>query len=90
VAQPRRTFLKVVAGAGMATAASQRRVLGANDRVRVGMIGVGLIGKRHLLDFLAEPDCEVVAICEVYSPRLEEGLAIAGANSPALAIFAGC
>jgi predicted dehydrogenase len=81
VAQPRRTFLKVVAGAGMATAASQRRVLGANDRVRVGMIGVGLIGKRHLLDFLAEPDCEVVAICEVYSPRLEEGLAIAGARA---------
>jgi predicted dehydrogenase len=42
------------------------------------VIGIGLIGKRHLLDFLAEPDCEVAAICEVYSPRLEEGLAAAG------------
>jgi predicted dehydrogenase len=76
---PRRSFLKAVAG--VATAASQRRVLGANDRVRVAVIGVGLIGKRHLLDFVAEPGCEVAAICEVYSPRLEEGLATAGSRA---------
>jgi predicted dehydrogenase len=78
---PRRAFLKGVASAGLATAASQRRVLGANDRVRVGLIGVGLIGKRHLLDFLAEPDCDVVGICEVYPPRLDEGLAAVGATA---------
>jgi predicted dehydrogenase len=76
---PRRSFLKAVAG--VATAASQRRVLGANDRVRVAVIGVGLIGKRHLLDVVAEPGCEVAAICEVYSPRLEEGLAAAGSQA---------
>jgi predicted dehydrogenase len=77
----RRTFLKTVAGAGIATAASRRRVLGASDRVRVGFVGVGLIGKRHLLDFMAEPDVEVASICDVYTPYLEEGLATAGSGA---------
>jgi predicted dehydrogenase len=74
----RRTVLKAIAGGSLLTAASARRVRGANHRVRVGFIGVGLIGKRHLLDFQAQPDVEVAAICEVYDPRLDEGLATAG------------
>ena len=44
----RRRFLKGMAGAGVMSAAAYRNVLGANERVRVGFIGVGLIGKRHL------------------------------------------
>ena len=31
------------------------RILGANDRVGVGFIGFGLIGKRHVLDFRDQP-----------------------------------
>ena len=46
----RRTFLKSVAATSVATAVSNRRIIGANDRVRVGFIGIGLIGTRHLLD----------------------------------------
>jgi predicted dehydrogenase len=72
----RRKFLQG-AGAGLLTASSLKNVPGANDRVRVGFIGIGLIGKRHLLDFLAMPDAEVAAISEVYDPRLEEGIATA-------------
>jgi predicted dehydrogenase len=84
---PRRTFLKTVAGVGLATAASYDRVLGANDRVRVGFIGLGLIGKRHLLDFMAEPDVEVAGICDVYTPYLEEGLATAGTGGAGVRDF---
>ena len=40
----RREFLKTLAAASVATAASSRRVLGANDRVRVGFIGIGRMG----------------------------------------------
>ncbi len=72
----RRNFLKGVTASAL-TAASYGRVIGANDRIRTGFIGIGLIGKRHLLDFLAQPDNEVAAICETYDPRLEEGIATA-------------
>ena len=78
----RRAFLKTLAAASMATAASNRRVLGANDRVRVGFIGIGLIGKRHLLDFQAQPDCEIAGVSEVSDERMDEGVAAAG-NNPA-------
>jgi predicted dehydrogenase len=74
----RRKVLETIAGAGLLTAASYRRVLGANDRVRVGFVGIGLIGKRHLLDFLAQPDVTVAGICEVSDTRLADGVETAG------------
>jgi predicted dehydrogenase len=82
----RRTFLKSVA-AGLYTAASARRVVGANDRVRVGIIGAGLIGMRHLLDFRAQPDVEIAGISEVYPPRLDEGVRAADGRAEAFADF---
>ena len=63
--QSRRAVLKTVAGASLMSAASLGRVLGANDRVRVGLIGHGLIGTRHLLDFKAQTDVEIVAVSEL-------------------------
>ncbi|MBK5295619.1 MAG: Gfo/Idh/MocA family oxidoreductase [Vicinamibacteria bacterium] len=78
----RRAFLKGLAATALATAASTRRVAGANDRVRVGFIGIGLIGRRHLLDFQAQADCEIAGICEVSEQRRDDGVATAG-NSPA-------
>src|SRR5690349_8484795 len=58
------------------TAASYSRVLGANDRVGIGFIGYGLIGKQHIMNFKKSfPEVDRVALCDVYKPRLEEGLA---------------
>ncbi len=58
------------------TAASYNRVLGANDRVGIGFIGYGLIGKQHITNFKKSfPDVDRVALCDVYRPRLDEGLA---------------
>jgi predicted dehydrogenase len=58
------------------TAASYNRVLGANDRVGIGFIGYGLIGKQHIFNFKKSfPEVDRVALCDVYKPRLEEGLA---------------
>ncbi|MEW5975753.1 MAG: Gfo/Idh/MocA family oxidoreductase [Acidobacteriota bacterium] len=80
----RRGFLKTaapIAGGVTATALSRSRVLGANDRIRAGFIGVGLIGKRHLLDFMAQSDVEVAAISEVYQVRLNESVAASGGHA---------
>jgi predicted dehydrogenase len=70
----RRAFL----GATALTAASYNRVLGANDRIGVGFIGFGLIGKQHVADFKKFDDVELAGLCDVYKPRLEEGLQYMG------------
>lgn len=44
----------------------------AESKLRVGIIGVGFIGKVHLEAFAAVPDAEVVAICDIRPERLEE------------------
>ncbi|MCZ2151088.1 MAG: Gfo/Idh/MocA family oxidoreductase [Bryobacterales bacterium] len=56
------------------TAASYQRVMGANDRVQVGFIGYGLIGRQHVSDFKNQKDVDMAAMAETYQPRLEEGL----------------
>jgi predicted dehydrogenase len=66
----RRVFL----GAAM-TAASYGRILGANDRIGVGIVGFGLIGKQHIADLKKFKDVDLVAICDAYAPRRDEGLA---------------
>ena len=70
----RRAFL----GATALTAASYNRVLGANDKIGVGFIGFGLIGKQHVTDFKKFDDVELAGMCDVYKPRLEEGLQYMG------------
>ncbi len=60
------------------TAASYQRILGANERIQLGFVGFGLIGKQHVADFKKQKDADLAALCEVYKPRLEEGLAFMG------------
>ena len=71
----RRSFL------GAMTAAAWRRALGANDRVQVGFVGYGLIGAQHVYDFKNQRDVDLAALCDVYQPRLEEGLAACGPSA---------
>ena len=73
----RRTFVKGSAAAAL-TAASWSRVYGANERIGVGMIGVGLIGRIHLRNFLKLPDADIVAVSEAYEPRMEAAAKLIG------------
>ena len=61
----RRLFI----GGAIATAASYGRVFGANDRIRVGAIGLG--GRSQTLTgaLRRAGGNEIVALCDVYEPR---------------------
>src|SRR2546428_6128224 len=69
----RRDFVKQsVLGTAALLAYPPARVLGANDRVRVGMIGVGGRGQELLNQVLELRDVQLVAIADIYSRRREE------------------
>jgi predicted dehydrogenase len=52
------------------SAKSYARIIGANEKVRVGFIGVGNRGTQVLHEFMNEPDCEVAALADVYEPYI--------------------
>jgi predicted dehydrogenase len=60
----------ITVGATTLSAAGYGRVMGANEKIRTGFIGVGNRGSQVLKLFMAEPDCEVAALCDVYEPYL--------------------
>jgi len=67
----RREFAKTVTAAGATAALGGLRGLGANERVRLGFIGLGNRGDQVLDAFLKQPDAEVVAVCDLYQPCLD-------------------
>ena len=77
----RRDFGRVGA-AGMLTALSAGRVLGANERIRLGFIGLGNRGDQVLDGFLVHKDCEVVAVCDIWQPYLDFAAKKAGTTDP--------
>ncbi len=61
----RRAFL---AATGI-TAAAAGRAVGANDRIRMGVIGSGTRGSYMAPIFAANADCEMLAVCDVFKPN---------------------
>src|SRR6266700_773244 len=79
----RRQFIKRMVQAGAvvsASALSADRVAGANERVRVGLIGCG--GRGMLVARLMRdvPDVEFAAVCDLYPPHLARGKEWAGSS----------
>ena len=69
----RRNFIKQTAiCTAAALAYPSALVLGANDRVRVGMIGAGARGQDLLKQALEVPGIQLVAVADVYKRRHEE------------------
>src|SRR5205809_2025056 len=55
-------------------AAANSRVLGANDRIRVALIGCGGMGRGDLNDFLSVKNIECVALCDVDDEQSNKAL----------------
>ena len=53
------------------TALSYSRILGANDRIGLGVIGIGNRGTHDMGLFQKNPDVEVRAICDIYGVRID-------------------
>ncbi len=71
----RRNFLKTTAAAGAATLALGGKVLGANDRVRVAVVGTRGRGKDHIKGFHGVPGVELAALCDADENILNQRLA---------------
>src|SRR2546423_746812 len=79
----RRDFLKSVGALSAATTAmgaakssskASGRVIGANDRINIGLIGCGGRGDSDAMDFTAygkkyNDACQIAAVCDVYTKR---------------------
>ena len=73
--------------AATATAASYRRILGANERIQLGIIGTGNRGGQIWKEAIAQDDAEPVAACDVYEPHLERALSDAEGQAKAYRDF---
>jgi len=74
----RRSFIAGTAATIATSAAAVRSACAANEKINVGFIGYGLIGKRHVLDFQQQPDVNIVAVAEAHDGRLNEAKALIG------------
>jgi predicted dehydrogenase len=80
----RRRFLKHGVSTTLGLAAfSYQRVLGANERVVMGIIGSGGRGRGLMQLFLKAKTCpvEFAGVCDVYEANLAQGMQIAGSRA---------
>jgi hypothetical protein len=74
----RRTFFQ-----GAALAASATRVIGANDRIQLGIVALGGRGRDHLRTYLTIPDSQIAGLCDVNQAARETAQAeVRRANQP--------
>ncbi len=74
----RRRFLRTAAAVGLAgclppqaRAAAEGKRVPPGDRITLGFIGVGVMGRGHVQNFLGRPVVQVIAVCDVVRERRE-------------------
>jgi len=85
----RRAFIsKTTVGAAAAlTASSWSKVLGANDRIRLGVIGTGNRGQDVMSSFQKQPEVDVVALSDAYDKYLNQAIEATGGKAKGFADY---
>src|ERR1700751_681999 len=71
----RRDFLRAGMAAGLATAASAKRGLGANDKIRIAVVGINGRGGDHVRGQKPIPGVEIAYFCDCEENVLRRRLA---------------
>jgi predicted dehydrogenase len=74
----RRTFLTAASLFPLGTRLAAASAQGANDRIRVGIIGTGGRARSLMNQLRTVPGVEIAALCDVYGLRLRQATEIAG------------
>jgi len=82
----RRKFLSQSAqaatvGVYIATASSWSKIIGANERIRLGVIGPGDRGRGVMGNFQRNAEVEVAALCDIYDANLQRAQQQAGGKA---------
>src|SRR5204862_4988711 len=73
----RREFVASSAGSAL----SYSQVIGANERLRIGVIGCGGQAMEHMRNLVKMRDtdnCDVIAVCDVFDKRAEQAASLTG------------
>jgi predicted dehydrogenase len=77
----RRNFLGKMASGLAGTIAVPSAIIGANDRIRLGIIGIGARGTEITREAIACPNTEFAAFADIYTRRLEEAKGLQGISA---------
>jgi predicted dehydrogenase len=77
----RRTFLTAASGLAVGARLAAASAQGANDRIRVGVIGTGGRARGLMTQLKTLAGAEMIAVCDVYEPRLLQAAEIVGPNA---------
>ncbi len=75
---PRRAFLR---GVSAATALSYSRVMGANERVQLGLIGCGDRGRYDMGNFIKTDTVSVAALCDIWADNVDRAKQAAASSN---------
>lgn len=83
----RRTFLTAASGLALGTRLAASSVQGANDRIRIGIIGTGGRARGLMTRLKDLSGVELAAVCDVYEPRLLQAAEIAAPGAARVADY---